>query len=181
LVFVVACGPRPIATPATTSPCRSAFQEDGVVARVVYRGTGSEQDVRVVGDFLPRSFFRVDWDPRGIAMTREGDDWVVQLRVARDARFDYRIVVDGIAGPDPANPRRIESGLAQGTASELVMPGYREPVEIVPRVDVSHGVLVEVDEPWAIPPVTVYLPPGYDASTRYRRSTRLTDPPGATT
>lgn len=128
--------------------------------------TGAGGDVRVIGDFLPKSFYRPDWDPRGIAMTREGERWVARLRLARDARFDYQLVVDGVAGPDPANPRRVESGYG-GPSSELVMPDHEPRIEAEPRAGVATGTLVTVDEPWATPKVTIYLPPGYSGAARY--------------
>jgi enterochelin esterase-like enzyme len=135
--------------------------EDGTV---VFVHAGAATEVRVVGDFRAKSFFKIDWDPLGEPMTQLVDGvWFATLRFPRDARFDYQIVVDGKAGPDPLNPRSIESGIA-GPSSELVMPDARA---VAPRADVPHGTLEPITEAWATPKVTVYLPPGYDASRRY--------------
>ena len=133
----------------------------------LYLGNGAEREVRVVGDFRLRSFFNVYWDDSGDEMSRVGALFYRRHRFERDARLDYAFVVAGRKLPDPLNPRRIFSGPGGGEVSELVMPGHRVPAETLPRAEVAHGVVRVVTEAWAIPKVTVYLPPGHDPAHRY--------------
>ncbi|MDP9348654.1 MAG: alpha/beta hydrolase-fold protein [Gemmatimonadota bacterium] len=132
-----------------------------------YLGRGDEADVRVVGDFRPGSFFSVYWDTVGEPLTRAGGIFYRRRAFEPDARIDYAFVVDGRRTPDPLNPRTLFSGPGGGEASELVMPGHRLPAEVVERPGVPRGTLQVVREPWAVPKVSVYLPPGYDRSRDY--------------
>jgi len=145
-----------------------ALQPDGSVI-FVYVGAGDEQSARLVGDFRTRSFHDVYWDEEGEAMSRAVPDGALffkRIRFEADARIDYKLKVDGEYKLDPLNPRVVESGMVE-RASELVMPGYRASTESMARVDVPQGELRVVDEAWAEPKVTIYLPPGYDSSKRY--------------
>jgi enterochelin esterase-like enzyme len=138
---------------------------DGRTVVFVARAPGAT-DVRVIGDFRAKSFFKIDWDPAGqplAPVVAGGVLWFARVQLAPDARLDYQIAIDGKAAPDPLNPRTITSGIA-GPASELVMPEIRR---TPPRTGVPRGSLAVVAEPWAQPKVTVYLPPGYDANRRY--------------
>jgi enterochelin esterase family protein len=140
--------------------------DDGTVA-LVYLGTGSEHDVRAIGDFRSKSFFKIDWDRSGLPLARAvegGALWFVRARFARDARFDYRLVVDENSAPDRLNPRTIVSGIADGPASEIVMPRVETSAL---RSDVPHGSITTIEETWAHPNVSVYTPPGYDPHRRY--------------
>jgi enterochelin esterase-like enzyme len=145
---------------------------DGTVV-FVYVATSDVHDVRVIGDFRLQSFSQIAWDTAGEPMhpmVPGSAVWFVRMRFATDARLDYQIVVDGVAGPDPLDPRSIESGAAAanpanaGHASELLMPAFRETLL---RSDVPHGTLHVVAEPWARPEITIYLPPNYDPQHRY--------------
>ena len=130
-----------------------------------FRGTGAEREVRLVGDFRTRGFHDIAWDPAGEPMEREGGFFFARLRFEADARFDYQFVVDGQPRPDPLNPRSIPSGAALSLdASQAVMPGYPVPD---PASNDPRGSLRVIDEPWAKPRVTVYLPPGYDPAGSY--------------
>ena len=133
----------------------------------LYAGDGTEREVRVVGDFLPASPYGVSWSTTGERMERIGELFFLRRRFEPDARLDYRLVVDGEPRVDPLNPRTILSGAGGGEASVLVMPGHRLPPELEPRAGAPRGRLVTVDEPWAVPAVRVYLPPGYHGSRRY--------------
>jgi len=71
------------------------------------------------------------------------------------------------------NPRVIESGTAPASqeepvakASQLVMPEYVLP-ETENGSNIPHGKLLVLEEEWAKPKVTIYLPPDYDASKKY--------------
>lgn len=133
----------------------------------VYFSSSPEQVVRLTGDFRPRSFFNPYWDDVGEPMIRVGSVFYLQKTFELDARLDYRFIVDGKATLDPLNPRSIVSGTGEGEASELVMPAHRLPPEAVMRPNVSRGTLRALEEPWATPKVTVYLPPGYDSARDY--------------
>jgi enterochelin esterase-like enzyme len=132
-----------------------------------YAAKGGERDVRVVGDFRPSSFFSVYWDTAGETMKRVGSVFYRRHAFEPDARIDYALVVDGSRMPDPLNPRTLVSGPGGGEVSELVMPGHRLPREAVERPGGPKGTVHIVQEPWATPKITVYLPPGYDPSNRY--------------
>jgi enterochelin esterase family protein len=146
---------------------------DGTVV-FVYVAKSDVHDVRIIGDFRSKSFSQIGWDAAGEPMHQivPGSAlWFVRMRFATDARLDYQIVVDGVAGPDLLNPRAIDSGMAAskdptdaGHASELLMPAFHEAVL---RSDVPHGTLNTVAERWAKPEITVYLPPNYDSQQRY--------------
>jgi enterochelin esterase-like enzyme len=138
---------------------------DGTVV-FFYIATGSESNVRVIGDFRARSAISVDWDPVGEPLSPAVNGaavWFARMRFQPDARLDYQLAVDGKGAPDPLNPRAIESGIA-GHASELVMPKVQLPIL---RSDVARGSVTVVDETWARPKISIYLPPGYDARQRY--------------
>jgi enterochelin esterase-like enzyme len=133
----------------------------------VYFSGGREQDVRLTGDFAPRNFFNPYWDQVGEPMTRVGSLFYLRKRFEPDARLDYRFIIDGNRALDPLNPRTIFSGTGEGDASELVMPGHRLPPEAVVQPNITRGTLNELQEPWARPRVTVYLPPGYSSARNY--------------
>lgn len=141
--------------------------EDSAHALFVYPAEHGEREVRVVGDFMAQTPFATAWDSTGVPMERVGRLFVRRLAVEPDARLDYAFVVDGRRTPDPLNPRTLLSGPGGGDASELVMPRHALAAEAVPRPNIPHGTLREVDEPWARPRVTLYLPPGYTPSRRY--------------
>jgi enterochelin esterase-like enzyme len=132
----------------------------------VHLADGVESGVRLTGDFSQRSFTDVYWDD-GEAMTRMGDLFYLRKTFEPDARLDYRFIVDGRPTVDPLNPRTLFSGAGNGEASELVMPAHRSPPELVRRTGVPEGKLLVVDEPWADPRVTVYLPHDYPAAGDY--------------
>ena len=145
-----------------------AIQPDGSVI-FFYAGRGDERDVRVVGDFRTRSSNDVYWSDAGEPMSRAVPDGAVffkRLTLENDARIDYAFRFGGEPGLDPLNPRVGESGMVE-KACELVMPGYRPSPAATPRANVPRGGLRVVDEAWATPKVTVYLPAGYDPAKRY--------------
>jgi enterochelin esterase-like enzyme len=143
------------------------IEADGNVV-FLYLGTGQEKDVRVVGDFRPRKF-SVYWDPSGEPMSRadeRGELFFKRLPLEKDARLDYKLAINGEQKPDPLNPRQYDNAVS-GVVSELPMPAYVPSRDAVAREDVPKGTLHVLDEPWATPKVTVYLPARYDASKRY--------------
>ncbi|MEQ9461423.1 MAG: fasciclin domain-containing protein [Phycisphaeraceae bacterium] len=68
---------------------------DGRV-RFVLEGFADAKRVSVTGAWK-------DWDPLGDAMKREGDRWVLELRLGQ-GRHAYKFVVDGEWVLDPGNP-----------------------------------------------------------------------------
>ncbi len=143
--------------------------EDGGGVVLAWFGTGREEEVRVGGDFAPRHHYSVYWDERGEPMERlaaDGAVWFRRLRLERDARIDYAFRIDGRWKVDPLNPRS-GGGRPAGVVSEIAMPGFAQPAEIVPRAGVARGTLRALDEPWATPRVTIYVPAGYDPARRY--------------
>lgn len=126
-----------------------------------------QHDVRLVGDFRTQSFSSPYWDTAGEPLTRVGSLFYLRRTFEADARLDYRFVVDDRNTLDPLNPRTIVSGAGNGDASVLVMPGHRVPPETVVDATVAPGSLHVVQEAWATPKVTVYLPASYDANRTY--------------
>ncbi len=152
------------------------IENDGSVL-FFYLGTGSEKDVRLVGDFRTRSFYNIYWDEQGEAMSRAAQNsplFYKRLKFEKDARLDYKFLVDGKYITDPLNPRTIERGTAPASkdepvakASQLVMPEYVLRESETPQ-SIPQGKLIVVEEEWAKPQITIYLPPDYDASKKYR-------------
>jgi enterochelin esterase-like enzyme len=147
--------------PSTAFP----ITEDSL-AHFVFIGD-SVRSVRVAGDFNL-------WNPEADSMRHvEGTDWFVLTRAFEpDARLDYKYVVDSRNWTlDPRNPRTCRGGF--GSNSELAMPGYVQPEEIVYNPDIPHGTLDTLSFQSAIfdndRNVYVYRPPGYRnrSSDRY--------------
>lgn len=145
------------------------FVSAGGLVTFFYRADRAGRSVAVKGDFTPRGFHNPNWAEAGVAMRAlapGGTIHVLQRRFERDARIDYQLVVDGVAQPDPLNPRRRDSGI-YGEVSELVMPGYREPTLLSRLGGAPAGRIIEVEESWARPRVRIYLPAGHDPGRRY--------------
>jgi enterochelin esterase-like enzyme len=66
-----------------------------------------------------------------------GDIWICTASFPKDARLDYKIVVDGKWILDPANERQQWSGW--GPNSELRMPDWKYPIATIRRSDVPKG------------------------------------------
>lgn len=133
----------------------------------VYVAEGAQRDVRLVGDFHTRSFSNVYWDIVGEPLSRVGSVFYTRRTFEPDARLDYRFLVDGDKTLDPLNPRTIVSGAGDGEASELVMPQHRIPAAIAVTTSAPRGALHVVQEAWATPKVTIYLPANYDPRRDY--------------
>ncbi len=82
------------------------------------------------------------------------------------ARLDYKFVKDGSDWIiDPRNPNTVTGGF--GPNSELSMPEFIQPTEIIPRDNISHGEIITLSDPWISPKVQVYLPPNYSSNKTY--------------
>ncbi|MGB3716259.1 MAG: alpha/beta hydrolase-fold protein [Candidatus Promineifilaceae bacterium] len=97
---------------------------DGV-AMFIWRGEASS--VQLAGDMN-------NWDVEAAPYFNrlEGTDlWYLETVFEVDARLDYKFVINGDDWRlDPLNPRTIMGGF--GPNSELVMPGYKIPDELLP-------------------------------------------------
>jgi len=174
------------AAPATRAALARAFvddqrahggfpivEPDGAVV-FVYVGSGAEKAVAVIGDFKTKSPNSVYWDEAGEPLARIAPDapvfWRRFRKFERDARLDYQLAVDGKFMRDPLNVNAIVSGAApsrtgQGEpASVLQMPSAPSSAAVTARAGIPVGRTLVVEEAWASPKLTVYLPPGYDGA-----------------
>jgi hypothetical protein len=133
----------------------------------VYIANADAKEVRLTGDFKPISFTNPYWDSPGELMTRIGSVFYIRRNFESDARLDYRFNVDGTDTRDPLNARSLFSGTGNGEVSELVMPGHPPYATATPRPTVGRGTLHPLEQTWATPKVTIYLPPAYDSSRKY--------------
>lgn len=141
---------------------------EDTLAHFVYRGN-AVSSVGVPGDFN-------GWNPNSDRMTRvQGTDFFYRTKTFEtDARLDYKFVLNGSQWIlDPLNPSTMMGGF--GPNSELAMPGYVQPEEVLYRADIAHGELSSFIFRSDIlnnnRTVRVYLPPGYDVKTEKRYPT----------
>ena len=98
---------------------------------------GSAQSVAWNGDFNGWGGNRM-WNNQGVQI-REGI-WVLIASFPKDARLDYKVVVDGEWILDPLNPYQQWTGMGGGSAnSELRMPGWSPEPLTVARPDGPKG------------------------------------------
>lgn len=102
----------------------------------LYRGAGNRVEWR--GDFS-------GWDSqstyRGQRLA-ESDIWVMSATFPRDARLDYKVVVNGGDWRlDPMNPQRQMGGF--GFNNYFAMPDWVYPTETLEQADIPHGTLSE--------------------------------------
>ena len=124
---------------------------------------GDAREVFAAGDFN-------GWNPSETPLLRvphTGFFWTA-LSFDPSARVEYKLVVDGQWTLDPANPDTSMGGF--GPNSELRMPGYQEPSEIIPWPAVPKGSLdslvfqsVTLGRPFW---VYVYIPAGVPGGSR---------------
>lgn len=101
----------------------------------VYKGKGDR--VKLIGDMT-------NWQVFAISLNKiEGADlFYLRQNYEKDARLDYKFLVDGTDGIlDPLNPKTCEGGF--GANSELKMPGYPEHLEVNYHEDIVHGEIIE--------------------------------------
>jgi hypothetical protein len=142
-------------------------EADGTVI-FVYVGASGERDVRLTGDFRQKSFSDVYWDTVGEPMARVGSVFYYRHKFETDALLDYKFIVDGKDLRDPLNARTIVSGTGGGEVSELVMPRHSSFSTATTQDGTAHGTLHVLEEAWAKPKVTIYMPPGYDECRKYK-------------
>jgi enterochelin esterase-like enzyme len=139
------------------------FVENDSTAHFLYRGSASS--VAIAGDAN-------NWSGSAGAMQRlsSTDLWYLTEHHEPDARLDYKIIADGNWMLDPRNPRAVVGGF--GPNSELVMPKYVDPPEIVFTADIPHGTLIDTTLASVAlgnsRRVRIYLPAEYEqSSNRY--------------
>ncbi len=132
---------------------------EDTLAVFIFTSTSSTSP-QVAGDFN-------GWDGGGHQMTRlTGTNiWFLEILFERDARLDYKYITNGSNWIlDPRNPRRVTGGY--GPNSEIAMPDYVDPPEIIEYPDIPHGTVSTTSFHSDIlnntRNVRVYLPPGYD-------------------
>lgn len=135
------------------------YVED-TIANFIYRGNGS--NVYLSGDFN-------GWSSSSDRLNRvSGTNFFYITKIfERDARLDYKFIVDGNWILDPNNPRTCPGGF--GPNSELAMPDYVQPIEIRYYPNIPHGTLrdttffsTNLNNSRTI---RVYLPPNYESTT----------------
>lgn len=133
---------------------------EDTLANFIYRGNGT--NVYLAGDFN-------GWSGTADKLNRiTGTNFFYITKIfERDARLDYKFIVDGNWILDPNNPKTCPGGF--GPNSELAMPAYVQPVEIKYYSNIAHGLLrdttlfsTNLNNSRTI---RVYLPPGYESTT----------------
>ena len=137
------------------------FIEENTIAYYIYKGTANS--ITVPGDAN-------GWDGTLFPMTHiEGTDFWYRGQVFEpDARLDYKFVINGSNWiVDPRNPKQCVGGY--GPNSELAMPDYVYPPEIIFNPSVPHGTIhdtlfysIKLSNSRTI---RVYTPPYYDPSS----------------
>ncbi|MCC7431554.1 T9SS type A sorting domain-containing protein [bacterium] len=138
------------------------YTQDDTLACFLYNsGSGS---VTVPGDFN-------GWDPNASYLTNiTGTSFYYkQFVFPSDSRLDYKFVVSGNWILDPLNPHQVSGGF--GPNSELSMPAYVQPPEILFYPNIPHGTVSTFQFTSTIlnntKTVHVYLPPGYTNLNTY--------------
>ncbi len=136
------------------------FREEGLFCYFIYRGSAAS--VGVPGDFN-------GWNQNAPAMSRLADTnlWYREAVFESTARLDYKLVRNGSEWIlDPHNPRTVPGGF--GPNSELAMPEYVQPPEIVSDPGVPKGTLHDTLFTSSIlgntRRIRVYTPPGYESA-----------------
>lgn len=139
------------------NPTSPIFSSD---SQAVFIYSGQASSVGVAGDFN-------GWNPSNTPLTALGGSslWYVQAEFELDARFDYKIVVNGSQWIlDPRNASQVVGGF--GPNSELSMPDYVHPEEITPRSGIQMGTRTSSTFESAVMgnsrSLEMYTPPGYD-------------------
>lgn len=141
---------------------KAPYVEDDSVVCFFYYGEAS--GVQVAGDFT-------GWNPDGRNFTRlrDTDLWYRKEVFEKDARLDYKLVIGTNWILDPKNPSQIGGGF--GPNSELAMPEYIHPTEILSRDGIDKGVitLIQLSSSYTgkTYQVHIYLPPNYSDTNEY--------------
>ena len=122
---------------------------------------GEADTISIAGDFN-------SWNPKNSIFERieKTNLFYKTKKFENNARQDYKIVVNNSRWIlDPENSNTVPGGF--GLNSELAMPNYTQPWEIVYDSTISHGKLLDLQFYSRILERTyrlsIYLPPGYDS------------------
>lgn len=148
--------PSPALTERLRKAERSPIVEDEAVT-FVYRGKAKR--VEAVGDFT-------SWSPRRL-MLRElagTDVKYLTMKFRRDARVEYKFIVDGEWTSDPLNDNKLDNGVG-GFNNFFTMPGYR-PSALAEAKWTLRGTIEKLEAPASALEggkrrIQVYLPPDY--------------------
>ncbi|MBK8490242.1 MAG: T9SS type A sorting domain-containing protein [Saprospirales bacterium] len=131
--------------------------EFDTLAHFLYQGSAGQ--VQVAGDFN-------GWSPGPDPLTKIGTTnlWYRTKIFESNARLDYKLVLNGSNWIlDPLNPHTVSGGF--GPNSELAMPAYVQPWEIIAQPGIPHGTIetftfssTQLNGDYQ---VQVYLPPSY--------------------
>ena len=139
---------------------------------VVFLYRGNARHVVLAGDLN-------GWNPAREPLARvEGTDlFYIEKNLDKYARIEYKLVVDSTWILDPLNKRVALGGY--GANSDLWMPQYMPPGEILFRKDIPHGsvdtLVIESSLLKRSHPVFVYLPPDYGEAQAPYPSMYVTD------
>ncbi|HEX9960797.1 MAG TPA: glycoside hydrolase family 15 protein, partial [Pyrinomonadaceae bacterium] len=134
----------------------------------VYRGAAKTVDI--AGDFT-------NWRPMGRKFRNFGSYHVLILPFRNDAKFEYKLIVDGRWIADPLNPHKIDNGVGSEN-SIFTMPDYKPTVwdkeQILKREGSNEeraieGKIEEFDlqtKNFGGRRIKVYLPFGYDGAKK---------------
>jgi glucoamylase len=134
--------------------------------RFVYRGAAKQ--VEIAGDFT-------GWRPHGRKFQNFGSYQALTLPFDNEAKFEYKLIVDGKWLADPLNPNKIDNGVGSEN-SVFTMPDYKPTVwdkkqsvkvEGVNEEFIIEGKLEEFDlqtKNFGARRIKVYLPTRYDAA-----------------
>lgn len=131
--------------------------------------------LEIAGDFT-------DWKPVTLEVKKKRDGNQIDcFNVAKTARVEYKLIVDGKWITDPLNPNKVDNGVG-GENSFFTMPDYKstewdsddklsvEPTDPNKIIDVAVPPIVkdlDVDSKiYGKRTVKVYLPDGYDSQTK---------------
>lgn len=131
---------------------------EGNQVTFLYQGTAQTRTVELAGEIT-------GWHSRGLFLKRlPGDLFYLSVILPRDARLEYKFLVDGEWALDPWNPTQVDNGIG-GKNSAFCMPNYIGDIYPHWTPDIPHGqVIQEPFEGHAIPGIRdlwIYLPPDY--------------------
>jgi len=153
-----------------------AIQNDSHVVFIYYNTTISIESCAILGDFTAYneinmtrldvnfSFFYYPLSNNFLQFPHTSFDFIVNP----STRIDYFFIIngDGQWRRDQRNPHQSPYTFGQN-ASELAMPHFLQPLDIIHRPDIPHGTLTTLQIPWHNPIVQIYLPPNYDPLGNY--------------
>lgn len=130
---------------------------------VLFIYKGEVMNPKIAGDFT-------GWAPSLSFTSVAGTDFFYySTHFESNARVEYKFVVNGNWILDPKNPKTFKGGM--GINSELRMPGYTIPPEVLFYPLIPHGIVVDTSffsqKLGNSRPVKIYLPPGYTVKKQY--------------